>query len=143
MKRVISILCVFIFFIGLSVFLYKTGKGHNVYVTNYEIEGVTPIKEIQITMDGNKKIIKVKNGKKNFAVVKGSNHNFVLTYKASGEKKELKGRFDTIIGKEAVLDLSKFANGGKDWVSYEKIEVEEETVEPEEPAVSSEVKIEI
>lgn len=143
MKRVISILCVFIFFIGLSVFLYKTGKGHNVYVTNYEIEGVTPIKEIQITMDGNKKIIKVKNGKKNFAVVKGSNHNFNLTYKAGGEKKELKGEFKTILGKEAVLDLSKFINGGKDWVSYENIEVEEEYVAPEEPAVSTEVKLEI
>lgn len=143
MKRVISILCILIFFIGLSVFLYKTGKGHNVYVTNYEIEGVTPIKEIQITMDGNNKIVKVKKGKKNFAVVKGSNHTFILTYKAEGSKKELEGKFKTILGKEAVLDLSKFINGGKDWVSYEEIEVEEEYVAPEEPAISTEAKIEI
>ncbi len=143
MKRVISILCVFIFFIGVSIFLYKTGKGHNVYVTNYEMEGFTPIKEFQITMDGNKKIIKVKKGKKNFAVVKGSNHNFILTYKVDGEKKEIKGEFKTILGKEAILDLSKFINVGKDWISYEKIEVEEEYAAPEEPVVSTEAKLEI
>ena len=63
MKKIIACAGVLLFFIVLSVYLFTTGKGHTVYVMNTEIEGVTPIKEMVVSVDNSPKIIKVKKNK--------------------------------------------------------------------------------
>lgn len=141
MKKIIAFAGVLLFFIVLSVYLYTTGKGHQVYVMNTEIEGITPIKEMLVTVDNSPKIIKVKKGKKAALIAKGSNHEFVITYKVEGEEKKVTGEFKTLSGKEALLDLSKFINGDKEWLSYQDIVIEEpEPEEPEPTTTTTEVK---
>lgn len=132
MKKIIACAGVLLFFIVLSVYLFTTGKGHTVYVMNTEIEGVTPIKEMVVTVDNSPKIIKLKKGKKAAFIAKGSNHEFVISYKVDSEEKKVTGEFKTLSGKEAFIDLSKFINGDKEWLSHQDIVIE--APEPEEPA---------
>lgn len=122
MKRVTGILALLVVLIGLSIFLYQTGKGHEIYVSNPTIEGVAPIKEIVIKVDGETKGVKVRSEKKNVITVKGISHKFLLTYKSEEGNKELKGEFKVVSGKDNILELSKFINGDKEWITYKETE---------------------
>ena len=110
MKRLLGISSLILVLIVISTTLYKTGKGYDVYITNSTNEGITPIDEVSIKIDGDTKVYNVKNDKKIVVMVKGSSHSFILNYTIDGEPKELSGKFKIESGKENIIDVANFIN---------------------------------
>lgn len=143
MKRIISFIVATLAIIAISVSLFISGRGHDVYFTNNAPEGVEPYKEISIKIDNNPKVIKVKNNKQAMAVAKGTNHKLIISYKENGEKREKEYKFKTHIGKETEISLVNIILDLKEPVTYKEIQKNVEIKEEETEKTEKTEKVEI
>ncbi len=117
MKRIIAWISLTLGLVVLAVFLFISGKEHKVFIENKKIDGIKPLKSVVYVVDDQKKV-KIKARKKKVAMLKGTSHKMVLTFKKDGKEVTLEKDFKLKVNGEVVISVPKIIEGRDGWLIY-------------------------